>query len=576
MPTDLLTGQLENDSATTAPVTQQQPVDLLQQQGMAPQQQAISNTVSGQHAPFYQRVLPDIASGLLNTAQGINNFQTNAIVNPIRRALGYPGNWQTPQYNWNQTLGAGNTLGDQLVQGTAAYAPFAPLADVAPATGAITSGLESAAPVAGNFARNIANYLMQSPRLSGAINQTAPMSMFGATQNATDPTQGAIQGAEMGFGATAIPGGIGSVYSKIKSAISPGAYADQFLAHIGNGNSLQDNAKSLATDIRNAFQTQKENASDLYNPIFDNYSSANIYDSVNLPTAKYPALPDKYTENYTPDINDLHQAFVDNPTLQNAHNLQSQLGSEIRNYQNMYAKGTLSTADRINMQNYQRAQNAVLDDTNNYLNAQQPGLGDKYQEANAYYATNVAPYMSHPTLSKIATGEVDYPKNINTIFAKPTPQIQKVVQDIGPQANNKILYNQLATPQNSSTPEKLQNALQNLDKTGLGSYVTPETQSFIDGLKNKLTNKNVALHIGGIIAGGLATHPFSETVPGLGEIIGGMVGNKILPPLVRGAQNYLPIKPVAGAISGTYQNLYPPLSRALMANSLGGNQNGGS
>lgn len=581
--------------------------------------QAQQAAAPAQQAPFLQRILPDATTGILNTAQGANRFLTRA----VNGALGT--NMQpAPQFNWEKTLGAGNTMGDQLIQGAAGYAPVAPLAEA----GSVPAALDAAGGLGAPALSRAAQYLAQSPRLTNTLNQIAPNALLGATQS-NDPVAGAAQGVALGAAATGIPGAATFGWSKLSNAISPGQLMNGFLGKLGGGASLTNNAKSLAQDIQNAYQKQQVNASALYNPIFSNYSNSNIFNAVNQApsrvaannftslddaidfvndknnldletpqdlkdfmknqyqysfknnadllgyfnsapgmrnTGSYANLARSITENYTPDLNDMHQAFLQNPTLQNAHNLQSQLGASVRDFQGMAAKGNLTTADRINMQNYQRAQNAVLSDTNDFLEAQQPGLGAQYTAANANYAQNVAPYKSNPAISKIATGDVDYPKNINTIFAKPTAAIQKIVQDLGPSANDKILYNQLGTPQNSATPEKLQAAMMNLDKQGLSNYLTPDHLDFQTALNQKITNRNTAQHVAGMLGGAVAAHPLGEGFPGAAEIVGGMIGNSVLPPVIRGIQKILPLQKIANAASKTANVVYPPLRNAAIGN----------
>lgn len=518
-------------------------------------QNSVSQTpTTSQSTPFYQQILPDAASGILNAGQAANRFLTRAVNGALGTNLS-----TAPQYNWGQTLGAGNSLPDQMIQGAAGYLPVAPLAEAAP----VAEGLGAMeAPIAAKAAQ----YLSQSPRLANTLSQIMPNALFGATQS-NDPVMGAAQGAGLGAVATGLPSAIGAGWSKLSNAINPGQLMNQFLGKIGSGLSLTDNAKSLASDIQNAYQSQKAKASDLYNPIFNNYSGSNIFDGVKNAentASSYLNLSPKITENYTPDLNDMHEAFLQNPTLQNAHNLQSQLGSSVRDFQGMAAKGNLTTADRINMQNYQRAQNSVLTDTNNFLERQQPGLGAQYTAANTNYAANVAPYLSNPQISQIAQGNINYPKNINTIFAKPSLSVQKIVQDIGPQANDKILYNQLGTPQNSATPEKLQAALGNLDKQGLSGYLTPDHLDFQTALTQKIANRNVAQHVAGMAAGAIAAHPLGEGASGAAEIVGGLIGNTVVPPVIRGLQKIIPTQRIGNVASNVSKIIYPPLRNAAI------------
>lgn len=164
--------------------------------------------------PMYQKVLPDIATGLLNGGQDINNLLTNVFVNTPRQLMGLP-RWQAPQYDWNQTLGAPKPSNsalqnlvnpDQLLQGAAAYAPFAAAAGAAP----VSEALGAAASDYGMpLLAKASSYLERSPLLGGSLNQVAPGMAYGAGATPNNPLAGAITGGVTAGVAPLVAGGIG-------------------------------------------------------------------------------------------------------------------------------------------------------------------------------------------------------------------------------------------------------------------------------------------------------------------------------------------------------------------------------
>lgn len=522
-----------------------------------------------------QDVLSGTLGGVANVGQSIANIP-NAVAN-IPHMLGYGGqvNFPSPQnqmggiQDFPKVFGIQNpNIADKLLQGAGQYAPFNPLSGITD-----VNNMAAALPQSIPIAQKITQYLMQSPKLSGALNQVVPGAAFGLTQDQANPIQGAAEGAGLGFAGAGIPSGIAALWSKIGANFQPNQYAKQLLntLDVSGGNSLENNAKSLAQNIQNSFQTQKANASALYNPIFNNYGNSSIYNGVGIPTASYPNLDQNILDSFSPVLKKMNTEFTNNPTLDNAHDLQSQLGTYVRKYQLQDSKGNLDANSRNVMENYQNAQNSLSGDINSYLNTQQPGLGDQYNAATSYYASNVAPYLDNNTMASIAKGDTTYPKNIVSLFAKPNSSTQKIVQDLGPQANNQILYSLLGSPQNSASPENVINSFNNLDQKGLSSYMTPQIQQMRDTLASRIAYKNTALHAGGMAAGLLAARPLG----GAGaEIVGGLMGNSILPPIIKGIQNVLPINAIGQGISSLSSNISPYLRQSLMANYLtGGNTN---
>jgi hypothetical protein len=254
--------------------------------------------------------------------------------------------------------------------------------------------------------------------------------------------------------------------------------------------------------LQNAYENRVAEGNALYSPVFNSLGDKSIYDGLNPALSSYQALENGLLKNNR-NLNSLNQQFTANPTLQNAHNLQSQLGTAIRKLQSSDAKGNLSVADRNTMQGYQAAQDALRSDINTFLTGQNPALANQYDKATANWAQNVTPYLENSKIAQIAKGDVTNPSAITNLFKNPEPEMQQIVSDIGSQANNKILYSVLGKTQSNLTPEKLTSAFNQLDNKGLSSYVTPELAQQFEQLASKTTARNMAQTAG---AGVLGAH----------------------------------------------------------------------
>lgn len=406
-------------------------------------------------APLGSHPIADVNAGISKFKTGvINNYDrlTGQPVQPNPDIAAYMG-----AFGDKNPTGAGQTIA-----GLSEYAPYGVAALISPASA-----------VAANAA-------------------------YGST-NVNHPVLGAMGGAALSL----MPGAAHAISPLAKTALNsirPQAAMNDILQNLGNGQSLEGNAQSLAQSLKAAYEKNASAGNELYDPIMKPYGQNSIYENALPENSAYKAL-DKDVLSSDTRLKKLNQQFSDNPTLDNAHTLQSQLGTAIRKLETNDAKGTLSIADRNTLYGYQDAQNAVKKDMMSFLNSKDPALANQYQAASANWAQNVVPYTETPKLAQIVKGDIvnPTPAQIQSIFKNPEPEIQKVVSDMGPKANAQILYNHLGKT-NYLKPEDLVKAAQNLDKQGLGSYVTPELDEQLNTLSNRIRNRNYAVKGGGAAA----------------------------------------------------------------------------
>lgn len=494
-----------------------------------------------------------LMNSILGAGDAIRNTPGNAI-NAISSFAGYPANIPTPTYGSGSAYNVGNFAGN-----AAAFMGGGEALDAA-------RGAAEGLPLVGQAASALGG----SNFLPGLARRVIGTGVYGAATNPSDPTTGAAEGVGMSVGGDLIPGAA-SLIGKAAPYIRPQQYAEQMMNTLGGGKSLEDNAQSLAQDIQNAYQQRKWEASALYSPIFDSLGNNSIYDGLNPALNSYPNVGNSILQDITKDrnINALHQEFAANPTLQNAHNLQSQLGTSIRKLQANDNRGNLSVADRGVLQAQQTAQGAVQNDINTFLTSKNPQLANQYNIANQNYAANVVPYIENPKIASIAKGDVTNPRNIATIFKNPEPETQQVVNDIGEPANQKILYSQLGKLQSNLTPERLQQGFAGLDKAGLSSYMTPNLSDQLNMLSTRINNRNYAQSGAGLLLGGALGHasglPFAET----GGAGAGALASRAA---MRGIQKALPINSIANFLSNTTPAAYHIARNATLANTLNGGQ----
>lgn len=439
--------------------------------------------------------------------------------------------------------------------------------------------------------------------IAGALRRALGAGTYGAVTNPNDRGTGALEGGALSAGLDTIPAAYGLIRGGL-NAISPQKYADQFLQTLGGGNSLENNAQSIAKSIRNAFQSNKEQGNALYNSVYSNLPSGRLYSQdvspgnqlsllnggdsnavyssgnsnlhsgrlyqqerplLNNASSQYLNLPPEVTGQFDLATQGLHNQFLNDPTFENATQLRSQLGSTLGQIGKKMAAGGSNQAERNEYMALGQARNALNGDISSYFTQiNRPDLQDAYNAANAYWRQNVIPFTSS-SLAKFATSKTTNPtiSEISTAFKSPEPDVENIVNNIGSSLQNKILYNELAKNLSQRTPEGL---LQNFAKAGdqgLSSYITPEAQQSFDTLSKKVNFRN-ALNTGiGVTAGYTIGHGVGAP---LFEVLGALGGAKFIPGLMRKATSSMPNLGIGSSI----QSIAPYLRQALIANTVGG------
>lgn len=390
--------------------------------------------------------------------------------------------------------------------------------------------------VAGNIGASLPMYVAAGANIP--LNAAAGAWSGYSQSNPYDTLTQRLINSGVGAGTSAalslIPFGLG----KAREGMQTQEYAQNLLNQLGGGKSLEENGKSLAQDLQNSYENEVSNAKAKYQPVFNQYGNNSIYPLVNpQANSQYLNLDKSITDDFNNrTLNNLHQEFMDNPTLQNAHTLQSQLGTSIRTIQNRNLKGNGSIGDTNTMEGYIEARNALKNDMNSFLTKVNPQAAAQYNLGSQQWAQNVMPYLANPKLSQIVQGEITNPRTVTSLFQNPEPEMQQIVEDMGPNTANKILYSQLGKTQDNLTPQNLINSFNSLDKNGLASYVTPDVANQMQTLAAKSAAKNNTQNIlGAAIGSHFGGVPGAAAGAWLTPKLAQMVNSPLVAALLKGA-----------------------------------------
>lgn len=359
--------------------------------------------------------------------------------------------------------------------------------------------------------------------LSALSQRLGSNTLYGAS---TEP-EDRLKGAESGF----LTGGTGELLGGLLGKALP--KAAEFLYP-------QKYANKLAGDINKGYRSAQKEANELYNPIIEKLGKEKIENSYNYahPTAaytrksEYKKLDDKTFDEYSPNLEKMHQKFMNDPNVKNAHYLQSDMGKEV-------AELISKNAPKEKIDKIKNGQQLLQQDLNQYLKTNHPGEHQEYQNAGKFYKENVTPYRNEK-IYKIAT------KNQETV-----------------------------------TPEELKSSLRQLTELKRGNnseeYLAPKNHYLnkaytdISHRINRGEAAGTAGSLGSVLAGGILGNIFH---PGLyGTILGGglgagasFAGKRYLMPKVLSLSTNPSVHETLPKLKGTYNALVKSLIGAQTGN----------
>ncbi len=424
------------------------------------------------------------------------------------------GQYQLPQFGEGTAYESGKPLGT-----AASYVAGGEIADL------LRGGLEAIPTIARG-----AEYLSKVPAISKLLTRAPQLARivgtgaFGALTSPEDRLGGLERGMALASGAEMLPE-VGAALTTIR----PMLRAKKILQELGDGKTLNENSKGLARNIRDAYLRNKSAARMNYKPILDKVGKLEI-----LPD-RYNGIPKEDIESFTRGSKKAHIKFAQKPTFENAHALQSTLGKE----STALGKTGLDIPSKQSQGAMMDARDLLQKDMHDFLNNYDNTgvLAANYKNASDFYKERVIPYIvkkkpGGPNFRNIATGVDTDPKNITEMFTRPEPEVQSIIDDMGPQTQNKILYSKLGKLQRNLTPERLLDAYDKFDEQGLRSHVPKSLDDQMNALRKGITRRNWAQRAGFAGLGAVASQHFGHFLPYLGEgesmgaaaVMGGALG----------------------------------------------------
>lgn len=272
--------------------------------------------------------------------------------------------------------------------------------------------LGNAASVA-NLAPDTINLLAGTniPRMEGTnFKQYTPEGMMGQAGNVVGDVAGNVVGGGAAFKALGAVPKLGNEASILANSLRGGAagyatgaenpggrYAGAAEGGVA-GPALKMTNKSLADTLLNQYEKIKSGASKEYSNLFQKAGN-----DLAIPSSKenldYEMIKSSFTKADRKNID----KYFEDPTLQNAHKAQSDLGKKIRTLEKGKQDPNFLGNSKIDA--LTQAREAIKNGMNKTLDNRLPGGSSEYQQISQKYAEQVAPYKELKVLESYKKGE---------------------------------------------------------------------------------------------------------------------------------------------------------------------------
>lgn len=520
---------------------------------------------------IFNRAGSDVLAGVGESAQHLLNFLNKNVSNKIPRS----------DTDLSALLGVKDPNGvDKFIQSIGSFLPYMAGGEyLAPALGALRIGRAGI-----SFIKPTVNALEKLGKGgfglgeagSNVMAQGLSSGAYGAVEDQESPSSGFEEGGTLGALLAAAPYGISKIAKQAPPLIEkflPQKYADSVISDVSKGKTLQKNNASLADDIVKNYKDQVDQSKKLYQPIFDELGDKPIYEakynSALVPSkSKYEAgtYPNQRKNIFfrNEDLNKLHNKFVENPTLDNAHNLQQQLGYEIGKFGDF----NLSSMDKSQVSFYKKTRDSLKNDMSSFIKSEDPNLYTQFNDANKHWKENVLPYREKSPISDLVSGEDINLRTLPNVFknVEGKPNISKIANHLSDESKDKILYSQI---HRAKSADALADKMDAFKKEGFEEYLTPEREAQQKVLSDKIRYRNLAQQLGAF--SGAAFLGKHLGISGLGDAIVGLAGASQGPQIFKALGANISTDQLANALEKA-RKAYRPVTQSLLANVENGGQ----
>jgi hypothetical protein len=271
------------------------------------------------------------------------------------------------------------------------------------------------------------------------------------------------------------------------------------LAHsISGGRNLEETGKQLASHAYETYQPIESRLKNRYNSLFDSDTGhENIFTGEPFRLKEMRIDNGKYKSSYhdaeIPDsnISMLHSEYINNPTIENAHRLQSELGSEIGYLKKQFSDKKLDSNGKNVLKKYVEMRETLKNDIHDEMKSLDPRFEQEYRDTTSEWEREILPWHSEKDLKSIVTGKTKNPSvsQIKNIFMNPEENMKRVTSHLGQKGRDYISYLGMGKTSRSLNAKGLLAGRENLENSGLSSYLSPQHEQMMSALEKNVSHE---------------------------------------------------------------------------------------
>jgi len=376
------------------------------------------------------------------------------------------------------------------------------------ALGMATAGfgsLLSKAPSIAKYAPALKAFLQSKSIMPAAIKT----GLGGAAYEGAADYEDRLGGALTGLAAGTAGGYIGSSAMAIPKIISkgtPNTMAAYILEKLGQGaKDVEENSRRfIQENLRHSAAIQLDKAREAYKEPIDFARKYKVpFNDIIKMFMDSGVKPAELMSGIKSNSKEAFKNLIDNPTLANVHSLQSKLGKNIAEN-----TGSKQIADKRIINEWVDLRDKLKGYISKTLEKESPELASLYSKGSNIWQKDYIPYVESKAAKALLEKRGNQlplsRKNMHNLFTDPSEQTLKVLEDLGEEGKNRLLFSRFGDLLNSKRPAKeLSNAVSELKSAHQSSYSTPAFEKQIDELKNMLYSSYLLKGIGGLGLAGL-------------------------------------------------------------------------
>jgi hypothetical protein len=238
-----------------------------------------------------------------------------------------------------------------------------------------------------------------------------------------------------------------------------------------------------------------------------------LLDMEPLYNGKYLNLPEVDRNYKSLGLDEVHSKFKNNPTLKNSDELKQAIGREKRRLEEKIASKNYQEADRIKYRRLIRNEKVLLQDQENFFNSLPKEKQEFYRDFRTKWAANVPKYdksskvaATKKVISALSEGNaagLTRQRVDNAFRGRPTKEIKAILEDLGPEGINNIIYNKLSVAAPGDAKALAEAIIKARRSGGYSHYITPEHEKFANDLIKRLKYQKITLGAGSALGLGL-------------------------------------------------------------------------